>query len=146
MTETDTTVFKSTNIQTDGLGKTPGGGANTVDAMAAAMAQSGATLPQIASTGGTLSGTFHIVTSDGAGPIQAVLDPTGTGAFSSGVMLDTVTQVPGKGGNIKATQGLNSRGLIERMMSVITKRATNINEDYVSPAYPISSHSFSRCS
>jgi hypothetical protein len=132
VTEVDTTVFKSTNIQTDGLGKTQGGGQNNVNDLTAAMAQSGSTLPQISSTGGTLSGTFHIVTTDGAGPIKAVLDPTGTGAFSNGVMLDTVTQVPGNNGNIKATQGLNSpRGLVERMMSVITKRATNVNEDYV---------------
>lgn len=118
---------------TDGLGKTNGGGENTVQSLSDAMAQSGSTLPQVSSTGGQISGTFHIVTTDGAGPIEAVLDTTGTGAFSQGTKLETVTQVPGDGGKIKATQGLNSpRGLFERMMSSITKRATNVNEDYVS--------------
>ncbi|KFA81797.1 hypothetical protein S40288_07000 [Stachybotrys chartarum IBT 40288] len=131
VTEPDTTVFGSTNIMTDGLGKTNGGGQNTVQSLSDAMAQSGSTLPQVSSTGGQISGTFHIVTTDGAGPIEAVLDPTGTGAFSQGTKLETVTQVPGNGGKIKATQGLNSpRGLFERMMSTITKRATNVNEDY----------------
>lgn len=118
---------------TDGLGKTNGGGKNTLEGMSQVMALSGDTLPQISSNGGTLSGTFHIVTTDGAGPLQAVLDPTGTGAFSQGTMLETVTQVPGKGGNIKATQGLNSpRGLWSRMTNTIMRRATNVNEDYVS--------------
>ncbi|KAI9170694.1 hypothetical protein HJFPF1_00164 [Paramyrothecium foliicola] len=131
VTEPDTTVFGSTDIMTDGLGKTNGGGQNTLAGMSAAMDMSGTTLPQISSTGGKISGTYHIVTTDGAGPIQAVLDPTGTGTFSQGVMLKTVTQVPGDGGKIKATQGLNSpRSLLSRALNMITKRATNVNEDY----------------
>lgn len=64
-TELDTTVFGKTNIATDGLGKTNAGGKNTAADLSAAMAQSGSTLPQVSSTGGTLSGTFHIVTTDG---------------------------------------------------------------------------------
>jgi hypothetical protein len=130
---------------TDGLGKTNGGGKNTLEGMSQVMALSGDTLPQISSNGGTLSGTFHIVTTDGAGPLQAVLDPTGTGAFSQGTMLETVTQVPGKGGNIKATQGLNSpRGLWSRMTNTnsparsFASLANNLNSPWpsLSPLAP----------
>lgn len=64
------------------------------------MALSGNTLPQI-SAGGAISGTLHIVTSDGAGPYKALLDTTGTGNFANAKTLAVVTQVPGKNGNIK---------------------------------------------
>ncbi|KAI1855441.1 hypothetical protein JX265_007724 [Neoarthrinium moseri] len=126
-TEVDTTVFGKTNIQTDGLGKTNAGGKNQVADLAATMAQSGSTLPQV-SDGGSISGVFHIVTTDGAGPIQAVLDPTGTGAFANGTMLTTTTQVPGTNGNIKASK--NNRSLWTRAMDSIMKRAANVNEDH----------------
>lgn len=61
-TETDTTVFGKTNIATNGLGKTTGGGQNKAADLSAAMAQGGSTLPQVSATGGTIQGTFHIVT------------------------------------------------------------------------------------
>ncbi|KAJ9144499.1 Cell surface protein [Pleurostoma richardsiae] len=121
-TEVDTTIFGSTDIATDGLGRTEGSGKNTVDMLSQAMELSGSTLPQVSADGnGSISGTFHIVTTDGAGPVQAVLDSTGTGAFSQGVMLNTVTQVPGTKGNI-AAPGRGRRWL--------SKRAANVNEDY----------------
>jgi hypothetical protein len=69
-TEVDTTVFKSVKAATNGLGKTTGGGANTLAGMSAVVAQSGSTLPQVSSSGGTLSGTLHVVTTDGAGPFS----------------------------------------------------------------------------
>lgn len=62
VTEVDTTVFRKTNIATDGLGKTTGGGKNKAADLASAMAQSGSTLPQVSANGGSISGTFHIVT------------------------------------------------------------------------------------
>jgi hypothetical protein len=65
-TEVDTTVFNSKKALSDGLGRTEGGGANTLSAFSAAMALSGSTLPQV-SDGGSISGTVHIVTTDGAG-------------------------------------------------------------------------------
>ena len=68
VTEVDTTVFGSTNIATNGLGHTTGSGQNTVSMIAKAMALSGNTLPQVSADGGYVSGTFHIVTTDGAGP------------------------------------------------------------------------------
>ena len=61
VTEVDTTVFKSTDIATDGLGRTEGGGKNKVTDFDSVFAQSGSTLPQV-SQGGSISGTFHIVT------------------------------------------------------------------------------------
>jgi hypothetical protein len=66
-TEVDTTVFQQLNAVSDGLGRTEGQGKNTLEGMSDVVAQSGSTLPQV-SQGGSLSGTLHIVTSDGAGP------------------------------------------------------------------------------
>ncbi|KUJ09957.1 uncharacterized protein LY89DRAFT_267150 [Mollisia scopiformis] len=126
-TEVDTTVFQSKNAMTDGLGKTKAG-PNTLAGMSAVMAQSGTTLAQV-SNGGSISGTMHIVTTDGAGPYTAVLDTTGTGAFSTGTKLAVTQQVPGKNGNIAAPK---QRRFIPRMLVSmgIMKRASNVNEDY----------------
>lgn len=130
VTEPDTTVFGSTKIATDGLGKTKGQGKNTVAMVADTMAQSGSTLPQV-TDGGMITGTFHIVTTDGAGPVSAMIDTTGTGAFSSGVKAAVMQDVPGNKGNIKANGqvprsleywGLRARGLV--------KRASNVNQDF----------------
>ncbi|TLD28168.1 hypothetical protein PspLS_03987 [Pyricularia sp. CBS 133598] len=141
LTEKDTTVFSKkqagTNVMSDGLGKTKGNGQNKAAMLSMAMAQSGQTLPQVSANGGTLSGTWHTVTTDGAGPVKAVLDPTGTGKFSEGMMLEVKTQVPGKNGNIKppkkgkrsflgeiwerSLDALEARGLV--------KRASNVNTD-----------------
>ncbi|KAK7943771.1 uncharacterized protein PG986_012884 [Apiospora aurea] len=130
VTEVDTTVFGRTNIQTDGLGKTTNGGKNTVAGMKQVMAQSGDTLPQVSANGGKLTGTFHIVTTDGAGPLQAVIDPTGTGAFSQGQVLQASTQVPGRGGNIRPPRVRSVGQLFTRSMDVIMRRASNVNQDY----------------
>jgi len=93
------------------------------------MALSGNTLPQV-SPGGSVSGTLHIVTSDGAGPYKALVDTTGTGDFSNAMEMEVVTQVPGKNGNIKKTE---TRAWVRALESLgIYKRATNINEDFVS--------------
>lgn len=130
VTEVDTTVFRKTNILSDGLGRTTGQGANKLAMLAQAMALSGATLPQV-SANGTLSGVFHVVTTDGAGPVRAVLDPTGTGAFSRGTLLETLTQVPGRHGNIAAPQQ-QRRSLHMRALAAagLVRRAANVNEDF----------------
>ncbi|KAF4634643.1 hypothetical protein G7Y89_g3461 [Cudoniella acicularis] len=127
VTEVDTTVFKSKAAASDGLGKTKAG-ANTLAGMSAVMAQSGSTLPQV-SPGGSLSGTVHIVTTDGAGPYTAIVDPTGTGAFSTGNQATVTTQVPGTRGNIAAPK---QRSFIPRTLVKmgLMKRASNVNEDY----------------
>lgn len=108
------------------------------------MALSGNSLPQV-SSGGSLSGTLHIVTSDGAGPYKAMINTDGTG--ESWTPIDVVTQVPGKNGNIRkgqdadeeesptskrwwarALRSSSSGASIARR--AIAKRATNINEDF----------------
>jgi hypothetical protein len=95
------------------------------------MALSGNTLPQV-SPGGSVSGTLHIVTSDGAGPYKALVDTTGTGDFSNAMEMEVVTQVPGKNGNIKKNKTA-ARAWARALESIgIYKRATNINEDFVS--------------
>lgn len=73
------------------------------------MALSGPTLPQL-TPGGNLSGIFHVVTADGAGPIQAVLDTTATGQFSDGLPLTVVQQIPGVGGNFVGDDGNGNNG------------------------------------
>jgi Egh16-like virulence factor len=92
------------------------------------MAMSGSTLPQV-SSGGSISGTVHIVTTDGAGPDTAIVDPTGTGAFSTGTKMTVTQQVPGTKGNIAAPK---QRRFVTRMLvnMGIVKRASNVNEDY----------------
>ncbi|KAF2177845.1 hypothetical protein K469DRAFT_732161 [Zopfia rhizophila CBS 207.26] len=125
-TEIDSTVFKKTDTATDGLGKTTGGGKNKAENLAATIVQSGAVLPQIGSEGGFIKGTFHIVTTDGAGPINAIIDTNATGAFSMGVQATIVTAIPENKGNIKPG------GLIPRALMVfgLQKRAANINLDF----------------
>jgi len=89
------------------------------------MALSGDTLPQV-TPGGSLSGTLHIVTTDGAGPYKAMINTDGTA--QSWTEIDVVTQVPGTKGNIKKTE---KRFWARALQSVgIMKRATNVNEDY----------------
>lgn len=130
-TEVDTTVFKSTKIATDGLGKTTGTGAVKVAQLSQAQALSGDVLPQVSSTGGTLTGVFHVVTTDGCGTVKAVLDPTATGQFSDGTALTTTQDVPGNNGNCPRSLSKKSliRDLAERA-GVITRRATNVNKDF----------------
>lgn len=61
-TETDTTIFRSRDAASDGLGRTKGNGENTLAMMSNALAQSGNTLPQVSSKGGYINMTYHIVT------------------------------------------------------------------------------------
>jgi len=62
-------------------------------------------------------------------PYTAVVDPTGTGAFSTGTKATVTQQVPGKNGNIEAPK---QRRFIPRMLVKmgLMKRAANVNEDY----------------
>lgn len=93
------------------------------------MALSGDTLPQV-SEGGFVEGTLHIVTSDGAGPYTALLDTSGTGNFANAQKMAVLTQVPGTRGNIRKS---SARAWIRALENLgLVKRATNINEDFVS--------------
>lgn len=105
-----------------------------------AMALSGSTLPQVSSTGGSISGVFHIVTTDGAGPVQACLDPTATGAFSNCTMLTVEQQVKGTNGNIAAPKKAGKRSLPVELWDraldaleargLIKRAAKNVNQDF----------------
>jgi hypothetical protein len=128
LTEVDTTIFWSKDIKTDDdLGFTDEAGNNQLTDIVNSMALSGSTLPQV-SSGGSVTGTFHIVTSDGAGPLQVLIDSTATGKWSTSSAVTVTTQVPGTGGEITKSSKLR-RALA---WLGIVKRATNINEDYVS--------------
>jgi hypothetical protein len=122
-TETDTTVFWSKDINTDDdFGWTESSNGNLgMDDLVEAMALSGDTLPQV-SQGGSVNATLHIVTSDGAGPYTAIIDPTASGKFSSAVNMDVITQVPGEGGWIDTTP--SKAALAAGNGQIIQKRAT----------------------
>ncbi|TID26941.1 hypothetical protein E2P81_ATG01402 [Venturia nashicola] len=118
-TELDTTVFNGDPNKplNDGLGKTNAAGKLKVSMLKAAMALSGDTLPQVSATGGSITGTWQTVTSDGtannkAGELFAVLDTTGTGSYSNGTQLVATSKMVGNG------QG-----------NVVQKRATNVGAD-----------------
>lgn len=112
------------------------------------MQLSGSTLPQVKSA---ISGTWHVVTSDGFGSVKAMLDPTATGKFSEGIQLETTTDVPGDDGDepddfkeneddddkrkIKARKASKKakKSIFRRLAEsagVIQKRAHNINADF----------------
>lgn len=132
LTEPDTTVFWSQKITTDDdIGFTDEAGNNQLTDLAKSMALSGTTLPQV-SSGGSVSGTYHIVTTDGAGHLQALVDEAAAGKWSTAKAATVTVQPAGTDGNIAAP---TRRGLITRMlvkMGLVAKRAENVNEDYVS--------------
>ncbi|KAJ4390919.1 hypothetical protein N0V93_004518 [Gnomoniopsis smithogilvyi] len=139
VTEVQTTVFWSKDINTDyDLGFTEGGvagnGNNQLDYVKYAMEQSGNTLPQV-SAGGNVSGVFHVVTDDGCGPLQAVIDPTATSLFSKAVDAEVTSDVPGTGAPGECPTSLDSgvdskmrRALVK--MGLLSKRAKNVNKSY----------------
>lgn len=144
-TEVDTTVFWSKNIATDqDIGFTQdGGGNNKLTDLSEAMAQSGDTLPQVTSTGGSIDTTWHVVTDDGCGPVEALVDETASGKWSTAKSADVTTDMPGTKGNCpselandsgdqnKARRALR-RGL--EKMGLLSKRAANVDKDFVSIA------------
>lgn len=145
VTEVQTTVFWSKDINTDyDMGFTENGvagsGNNKLEYVKYAMAQSGNTLPQV-SAGGSVSGVFHVVTDDGCGPLQAVIDPTATSLFSKAVDAEVTSDVPSTGTAGECPTSLDSgvdnkikrklrRALVK--MGVLSKRAKNVNKSYVS--------------
>lgn len=116
-----------------------GSGNNQLTDLAAAMTLSGSTLPQV-SSGGSVSGTFHVVTDDGCGPLEAVIDETATAKFSTASKATVTTEMPGTAGNCPASLSNDSgnnkfkrslrRALVS--MGLLAKRADNVNKDYVS--------------
>jgi hypothetical protein len=131
-TEKDTTVFggNPNDPTSDGLGKTTADGKLTMALMKEAVAQAGPTLPQVSGDGtGVLSGTWAIVTSDGTandkeGNLFAVIDPTGTGAYSTGTQLVATSDMVGNGKGNVVQRALRAVG--------ISRRANNVGANAVS--------------
>ncbi|KAG9244518.1 hypothetical protein BJ878DRAFT_505866 [Calycina marina] len=128
ITESDTTVFggNAKKPLTDGLGKTTADGSLSTDMLSEAMALSGSILPQVSMSNGSLTGTWQTVTSDGTannadGELFAVLDTTGTGAYSEGTQLVANTAMVGNGNGNVVQRALTMTG--------IKKRATNVGAD-----------------
>ncbi|KAI1110905.1 hypothetical protein F5Y14DRAFT_335723 [Nemania sp. NC0429] len=127
-TERDTTVFggNANNPMQKGLGKTTDNGDLKVSDLAASMALSGSTLPQVSGDGtGVITGIWRIVTSDGTandkhGNMFAVIDTTGTGNYEDGTQLVATSSMVGDSGNVvqRALQAIGIR-----------KRATNVGAD-----------------
>lgn len=130
LTEVDTTVFGSHRINTDqDIGSTEQAGNNQLADITQTMEQSGEVLPQISGSGGSVKTTYHIVTSDGAGPVQALIDETGTGAWSTAKAVTVRTQVPGNRGFIAPPSRLGRGGRGHRLFQ---RDAANVNENFVS--------------
>ncbi|KAI1148197.1 hypothetical protein F4825DRAFT_434810 [Nemania diffusa] len=127
-TEQDTTVFggNANNPKQDGLGRTASNGNLKVSDLAAAMALSGNVLPQVSGDGtGYINGSWRITTSDGTanddhGNMFAVIDPTGTGKYKSGIQLTATSSMVGNHGNV-VQRALQAIG--------IKKRASNVGAD-----------------
>jgi hypothetical protein len=136
-TEVDTTVFWSKDIKTDNdIGYTDEAGNNKLTDLVSAMDMSGSTLPQV-NSGGSVNGTYTIVTTDGAGPLQALVDESATGKWSTAKSASVTTQPPGTNGNIAArTVGvIYQRSIWTRSlekMGLVAQRAENVGKDYVS--------------
>ena len=108
----DCTVFpRPLELKVDGLGKlnvtkanvthVEGGSLLSPDNLIETFGLSGDTLPQVSATNGTLTGRYHIVSGDGAGPIFAVIDTTATGKFSNGIEANVTLNVRGNKGRIR---------------------------------------------
>ncbi|KAJ6444767.1 hypothetical protein O9K51_03165 [Purpureocillium lavendulum] len=158
-TEKDTTVFGSRKVASKGLGATQGGGKNkAVQGALRAMAFANDAPACVSASKGSIKGVWRVITTDGAGPIQAVMSTDGSDNFQDGIKLKVTQNVPGKGGNIRPTAGNNSdtntnkgngggngggngannqnaKGANNRFTNLfarfgIEKRAVNVNEVY----------------
>lgn len=142
-TEVDTTVFWSKDISTDNdIGFTESGsGNNQLTDITDAMAQSGSTLPQVSSSGGSINTTWHVVTDDGCGPVEALIDESASGKWSTAKSAAVTTDMPGSAGDCPSDLANDSgnenkvrralrRGL--EKMGLISKRAANVDKDFVS--------------
>ncbi|CAN8095884.1 unnamed protein product [Discula destructiva] len=139
-TEVDTTVFWSKDIDTDDdIGFTEdGSGNNQLTDLVDAMALSGNTLAQV-SSGGSVSGTYHVVTDDGCGPLEALIDDSASAKWSTAAKATVSTEMPGTDGDCPSSLANDSgdQNKIRRMatralakMGLVAKRADNVNKDY----------------
>ncbi|KUJ15177.1 cell surface protein [Mollisia scopiformis] len=143
-TEPDTTIFWSKDIATDdddGFTDSSNGNLSPSKDLAAAMALSGSTLPQV-SDGGSITGNWHVVTDDGCGPLQALIDSTASSAWSTAADATVTTDMPGDAGNcvdldsgddetVEAeNETISSRARRALVKMGLMKRAKNVNKSF----------------
>ncbi|KAF2011615.1 hypothetical protein BU24DRAFT_486372 [Aaosphaeria arxii CBS 175.79] len=135
-TEVDTTVFKG-GIKSDGLGKTEGGGENRVEDLWIARGLSDGGNGGVALVGkedGWVEGVWHVVVTDGAGPLKAVIDTTASGSFSNGTEAEILLDIPGKNGNLNPDasipRSLSLAALSTRTNHLLRRGAKTVNRDY----------------
>ncbi|RDW77822.1 cell surface protein [Coleophoma cylindrospora] len=145
MTEPDTTTFWSKDIATDnddGYTDSSNGNLSPAKDLAAAMALSGSTLPQVSSTGGSITGNWHVVTDDGCGPLQALVDSTASSKWSTAAAATVNTTMPGNAGNCVELDSGNDQTASAEVETLsarvrralykkgLAKRAQNVNKSF----------------
>ncbi|KAG9242157.1 hypothetical protein BJ878DRAFT_556241 [Calycina marina] len=126
LTEPDTTVFDINTDDDNGFTDSSNGNLSPEKNLAASMVLSGTTLPQISAGNGSIIGNWHVVTDDGCGPLQAIIDSTASSKWSRAVEATVTTDMPGNEGNCtiskRARRALVKMGLL--------KRAQNVNKSF----------------
>lgn len=93
-----------------------------------------------------MTGNWHVVTDDGCGPLQALVDSTASSKWSTATEADVTTTMPGEAGNcvsldsgddekVSAEDETLSTSRLRRAlvkMGVVAKRAKNVNKSFVS--------------
>ncbi|KAL3953651.1 hypothetical protein ACCO45_011607 [Purpureocillium lilacinum] len=147
-TEIGSPVQKA-NLKSVGLGVTTAYGRTQMESgFARAMTYAGASVPKVRTNGeGWIGGEWHVVTSDGGGPVRAIVDTTAKGDFRQGIELENLVQVPGQRGEIrKQADGAGGNGgggnagrnnIVSKLFArfALQKRADNINQNF-GPASP----------
>ena len=93
-----------------------------------------------------MTANWHVVTDDGCGPLQALVDSTATSTWSKATEATVTTDMPGTAGNCveldsgddttpeaeneSETSTRMRRALVK--MGLVTKRAKNVNKSFVS--------------
>jgi hypothetical protein len=100
---------------------------------------------QVSTSNGSVTGNWHVVTDDGCGPLQALVDSTASSKWSQATEADVTTTMPGTAGNCvsldsgdddkaeaenESTTSRVRRALVK--MGLMTKRAQNVNKSFVS--------------
>ncbi|GJN66591.1 hypothetical protein PLIIFM63780_004059 [Purpureocillium lilacinum] len=142
-TEIGSPVQKA-NLKSVGLGVTTAYGRTQMESgFARAMTYAGASVPKVRTNGeGWIGGEWHVVTSDGGGPVRAIVDTTAKGDFRQGIELENLVQVPGQRGEIrKQADGAGGNGgggnagrnnIVSKLFArfALQKRADNINQNF----------------
>jgi hypothetical protein len=91
VTEVDITVLEKDGSVTDGFEKLAGGVQNNSAELSATMETPWSTPPQVSADEGSISDVSSIVTTDGAGPVGAMIDFGATDAFLESFQAKIVT-------------------------------------------------------